>query len=120
MLDGRRFRYPRSARLHRGAEIRAGFEGGARRRCGSLELYHAPASRGSSRAGIVVPRYGRTIVQRNRLKRRLREIVRVDGLPRLGEYEAPQEIVVRARPQAYESAFADLRESFLRCMESVR
>lgn len=55
--------------------------------------------------GIIVPRHGQSAVSRNRLKRRLREIIRQDVLP------APRglDIVVRAAPGAYAVPFADLR-----------
>ena len=56
------------------------------------------------RVGIVVPKHGQTIVQRNRTKRRLREIVRVYILPALGNAD----ILIRARPKAYISSFSEL------------
>jgi ribonuclease P protein component len=53
------------------------------------------------RVGIVVPRYARSAVTRNRLKRRLRELVRTRLLP-----VAPiVDVVIRARPDAYEASF---------------
>ena len=47
--------------------------------------------------GFIVPRYKHSAVDRNRLKRRLREVARTRLLPRL----APQDLVVRTRPEAY-------------------
>lgn len=55
--------------------------------------------------GIVVPRYGHSAVDRNRLKRRLRELVRLQLLP-LG---LPGDVVVWAQRQAYAATFAELR-----------
>jgi len=55
--------------------------------------------------GIVVPRHGRSAVDRNRLKRRLREIIRQDVLPA----ERGLDIVVKTAPAAYAVAFDDLR-----------
>lgn len=52
-----------------------------------------------------MPRYGRSAVDRNRLKRRLRELVRLQLLP-LG---VAGDMVVWAQRQAYEATFADLR-----------
>jgi ribonuclease P protein component len=55
----------------------------------------------------VVPRYRQSAVARNRVKRRLRELVRLDmlnvlhGLP-------PHDVVVRALPAAYQRDFAAL------------
>jgi ribonuclease P protein component len=55
--------------------------------------------------GIIVPRHGRSAVDRNRLKRRLREIIRQDVLPA----DRGLDIVVRTSPAAYSLQFADLR-----------
>lgn len=113
--DGRRFRYPRSARLRRGPEIRTLVREGLRRRCGPLEVYRAVSRTHQARAGIVVPRYGHTIVERNRLKRRLRECVRTTWLPGARDQTPPPEILIRARPGAYELGFDALRNALGRC-----
>jgi ribonuclease P protein component len=55
--------------------------------------------------GIIVPRHGQSAVNRNRLKRRLREIVRQDVLPT----ERGLDIIIRTAPGAYSVPFADLR-----------
>jgi ribonuclease P protein component len=56
---------------------------------------------GHPRVGVVVPRYSRSAVDRNRLKRRLRELVRTRLLP-----TAPSaDVVLRARPEAYSASF---------------
>ena len=67
-----------------------------------LELRVMPAE--SPRIGIIVPRHKHTAVDRNRLKRRLRELARTRVLPAL----APGHVVVRARPEAYGATFAQL------------
>jgi ribonuclease P protein component len=59
-----------------------------------------------------VPRHRNTAVRRNRLKRRLREILRVELLPRL-ELAAPIDILVRARREAYDAAFCMLRDELV-------
>ena len=116
MGDGLRFRYPRSARLRRGPEIRALLRKGSRRRCGPLEVYRRNSPTESARAGIVVPRYGHTIVQRNRLKRRLREFVRTEWLVEAQSEKPAPEILVRARPAAYDAKAGELREALGRCL----
>jgi ribonuclease P protein component len=45
-------------------------------------------------------------VERNRLKRRLREIVRIELLPLMSR---PADVVVRTGPRAYEASFETLR-----------
>ena len=54
----------------------------------------------------MVPRYGHSAVERNRVKRRLREIVRLEMLPAV----QPVDVVLRAAPRAYERTFVQLRE----------
>jgi ribonuclease P protein component len=57
-----------------------------------------------SRAGIVVPKHRHKIVERNRVKRRLRELVRIKLLPGLEGID----VLIRAKPEAYDSSFAQL------------
>lgn len=57
------------------------------------------------RVGIVVPRYGHSAVERNRLKRRLRNIVRMQLLPVI---PVGLDVVVRAGPAAYEVPYVVL------------
>jgi ribonuclease P protein component len=56
------------------------------------------------RVGVVVPKHGRNIVDRNRAKRRLRELVRLRLLPAIGRVD----LLIRAKPEAYRSTFDDL------------
>ena len=53
-----------------------------------------------SRVGIVVPTYKHTAVARNRLKRQLRELVRLRMLPEIGK-QPPADVALRAKPSAY-------------------
>ena len=54
--------------------------------------------------GFVVPKHGKSAVERNRLKRRLRELTRTILLPRM----APMDMVIHARPSAYRLRFDEL------------
>jgi ribonuclease P protein component len=56
----------------------------------------------------VVPRHQHSAVDRNRLKRRLREIVRVELLPALRAQPAV-DVAIRARHQAYAAELDSLR-----------
>ena len=67
------------------------------------------SSAGQVRVAIVVPRYGLTAVRRNRLKRRVREIVRVQLLPT----PASSDLLIRARRQAYDAPITALRDDLL-------
>ncbi len=63
-----------------------------------------------ARVGIIVPKHRHSIVERNRLKRRLREIVRQDILPSVS---VAADIVVRVGPRAYEASFETLRTELM-------
>lgn len=65
---------------------------------------------GFVRVAIVVPKWGQTAVQRNKLKRRLRELSRTLLLAR----ESSRDVVLRARREAYAASFADLRDDVQR------
>jgi ribonuclease P protein component len=60
----------------------------------------------SPRAGVVVPKHRHNIVDRNRVKRRLRELVRIKLLP--GLKLKGIDVLIRAKPEAYDSSFAQL------------
>ena len=63
--------------------------------------------------GIVVPKYGQSAVARNRLKRQLREITRVDLLRQL----QPMDIVIWTFPAAYQADFDALRADMVAVMQ---
>jgi len=50
--------------------------------------------------------YGHSIVERNRLKRRLREITRLNVLKQVPSVD----MIIRARPEAYKASFASLEQ----------
>jgi ribonuclease P protein component len=77
---------------------------GHRSRTPRLDVYWLPNAMGHPRLGVVVPRFRETAVRRNRLRRRLREASRRVVLPRL----PPLDLVIRARPAAYESGWREL------------
>jgi len=58
------------------------------------------------RVGVVVPKHRRKIVERNRVKRRLRELVRIQLLPKLEGID----VLIRAKPEAYRSTFGQLAD----------
>ena len=102
-LTGERF--PRRARLARGSELTACWELGRRMRTPHFDLAWRPSPLGHPRTAIVVPRYQFTAVARNRLRRRLREILRRHPLASLPIVD----LVVRAKRTAYAATFAALR-----------
>ena len=74
-------------------------------RTGSIDVRAIASLRAFARVGFIVPRYKHSAVDRNRLKRRLRELVRVELLPAL----PPMDVVLRVSPQAYAKDFATLQ-----------
>lgn len=106
--------FPRERRIHRAREIRAIVSQGRTSDGPNLKMHVIanPEHASPARAAVVVPRFGRTAVERNRLKRRLRELTRLHLL------EAPEllggDFVVRARAGAYERTFGELRAELLR------
>src|SRR5213595_2510651 len=79
-LTGERF--PRRVRLARGPELAACWEQGRSLRTPHLDLAWHSSPLGHPRMAIVVPRFHFTAVARNRLRRRLREILRRYPSPR--------------------------------------
>ena len=103
------FRFPRAQRLARASEIELVKRTGKRVKTGLLDVRvtASPSLRSSvdaglpARVGVIVPKYGRMIVERNRLRRRLRELVRIRLLPSL----VGRDVLIRALPQAYSASF---------------
>lgn len=102
-------RFPREMRIGRTRTIRSLLRRGARKKTPHLDVFVSSSSSPQSRWGIIVPKHRRTIVERNRVKRRLREIGRRDVLPRLREEGLALDVLVRARSEAYAAGFGALK-----------
>ena len=68
-----------------------------------------------SRVGFVIPKFKHSGVDRNRLKRRLRELVRVELLPTL----KPSDVVLRVTPAAYTRDFESLQFEMRQLVRSL-
>ena len=64
---------------------------------------------GHPRMGLIVPKHQASAVARNRLRRRLREIWRVELQPRQPAWD----LVIRARRESYRATFDQLRSELL-------
>jgi ribonuclease P protein component len=106
--DGR-FRLPRIRRLTRGPDILAVLRRGKRSGTAHLDVYHSSSPVSHLRVGWIVPKLGHNSVQRNLVKRRLREILRQDVIPRLADANLQVDVLVRAKRSAYDAAYGDLR-----------
>ena len=102
-------RLPRGARIRKTSEIRSLFRRGKRRRTRHLDVFVAESPVSRPRLALVVPRHGHTIVERNRVKRWLREIARTDLMPRCLEAGVTLDVLLRARAEAYTTDFHGLR-----------
>jgi ribonuclease P protein component len=67
------------------------------------------------RVGFVVPRYKHSAVDRNRLKRRLRELVRLYVLRDL----PPLDLVIRVFPSAYTRPMDALQSELLQAIRRI-
>lgn len=114
---GRGQRLPRSWRITRSREIRALFQRGKRSRTRHLDVFDSASPAPFPRAGVVVPRHGHRIVDRNRLKRRLREILRRRILPGLRAGGLARDLLVRARREAYRASYRELEAELEQWLE---
>lgn len=112
------FRFPPQRRITKAGEIRRVLKRGKREKTSHLDVFHTASPVSRSRLGFIVPKHGHTIVERNRLKRRLREIGRVEVLPLLRSAEAETDVLIRARKEAYEAGFHDLRSELIDFVET--
>jgi ribonuclease P protein component len=112
-------RLPRGARIHASSEIRRLLEKGKRQRTASLDVFAAPSGAARSRLGLIVPKHGRRIVDRNLLKRRLREIGRRRILPMLDASGTRTDVLIRARVPAYAAEFEALAGEVMEAVESL-
>ena len=104
-------RFPKSARLFRASEFqRMRGEGAAIHGKFMLLSVLPQAATGSARIGIITSRRVGGAVERNRVRRRLREIVRAE----LAHLLPGAWLVIVARHRAVEAEFAELREEWLR------
>jgi ribonuclease P protein component len=65
---------------------------------------------------LVIPKYQQSAVSRNRLKRRLREIMRLAGLLNLPAID----VVIQAKSSAYELCFKELSLEVASILERIK
>jgi len=67
------------------------------------------------RVGFVIPKHNQSSVQRNALKRKLREIVRVEILTVLPAVD----VVIKSRPDAYRADFKAIASDLQRMVNEI-
>jgi ribonuclease P protein component len=110
---------PRAARIAKSTDIRRVLESGKRRRTAHVDVFVTGAPGERSRLGLIVPKHGRRIVDRNRLKRRLREIGRRHILPQLDDGGTSADVLIRARGRAYGADFESLAREVKEAVEGL-
>jgi ribonuclease P protein component len=70
---------------------------------------------GHPRMGLIVPKFQSSGVARNRLRRRLREIWRLELQPQQPAWD----LVIKARREAYDASFDGLRNDLLAWRRAV-
>lgn len=107
--------YPRQARITQRAEFERVARLGKRLRTSDLDAHCVASPLSFPRVGLVVPLHRQTVVARNRLKRRLRSLVRLELLP-IG---VGVDVVLRCRPSAYTRTYDALREQVLLVVKQI-
>ena len=84
-----------------------------------MDVFFAASPSGRSRVGVVTPRHGHGAVARNLVRRRLTEIARIHILPALEARRLELDLVVRAKPAAYDASYQRLRVTLMDSLETV-
>jgi ribonuclease P protein component len=82
-----------------------------------LDVFDSASPVAHPRVGVVVPKHRRNSVDRNKLKRRLREVLRLEVLPRLTQTESHVDLLVRARKEAYGASYEQLHDELTEFVE---
>lgn len=88
---------------------------GKRVRASDLDVRGIASPLDCIRVGLIVPLHGHSAVERNKLKRRLRELVRQELL----HQKAAADVVIRCRPSAYMRNYDTLRLQIVRIRETI-
>ena len=107
-------RYPRAARLLRRAEFDAVYRDGRRRTGRQFAVFFRPNGGDCSRFGTSVKRTGGAVM-RNRIRRRVREIVRLHRR----EIPSGWDIVIHPRSSVATAKFAALEAELLQLLKNA-
>ena len=106
-------------RLRRSSDFTATFRGGRRAGRGTVVVHlliDEPAQAATARAGFVVSKAVGNAVVRNKVRRRLRHLVR----PRLTDLPAGSSLVVRALPAAASASYEQLSSDLHTALAAAR
>lgn len=113
--EGARVDFPRSVRLRRSIDFQRTQRTGRRIRRAHVLVIAAPCPEGKSRYGLTVSRKVGNAVTRNRVKRRLREVLRHAR----GSVEGAWDVVVIAHPEAATAPLEVLRQEVASALRTL-
>ena len=115
--SGRRVSFPRSVRLLRHADFERVYKQGRRHFAAHMTVFYLARSEGNGlRVGFTVGRALGGAVQRNRMKRRLREAVRL----RRPAESAAVDVVINPKKSLLTADFADVEREVSRAFEVIQ
>jgi len=113
---GKRMKFPRSLRLNRRSDFEKVYKQGRRHFAAHLTVFYLGREQGEGpRVGLRVGRVVGEAVERNRIKRRLREALRLHR----AELSSAVDIVVHPKRSALKVDFAGLEKEIQRALEAV-
>lgn len=107
---------PKGARLTDSPEFERVYKQGVAYRGTLISVHAFPSNAGEARLGVSVSKKVGNAVQRNAVKRRLREIFRAE----LPDIQHVADFVISARPAAAEARYEDLQEEFGKALRKLR
>ena len=113
---GKPARFPRPGRLLRHADFERVYKQGKRHFAACMTVFYLPRDPGqNARIGFTVGRALGGAVDRNRMKRRLREAVRLQGA-----LEVPVDVVINPKRSLRTMEFCDLQRDIARAFQMIR
>jgi ribonuclease P protein component len=112
---GKRSKFPRSVRLLRHADFERVYKQGRRHFAAYLTVFYLPRQNAeSARVGFTVSKVLGGAVVRNRMKRRLREAVRLHGT-----IPVAMDVVINPKKSLLTAEFSDLQREIRRAFEVI-
>lgn len=114
--SGGRAKFPRTARLLRHSDFDCVYQRGKRHFAAHMTVFYLRRVTGNGlRVGFTVGKVVGTAVERNRVKRRLREIVRLHR----SELNASVDVVINPKKSAVRAEFSELENEVRRAFQVV-
>ncbi len=108
-------RFPRTAKLLKHSDFQRVYKSGKRHFSTLLTAFFLPGTESGPRIGITVSRALGGAVQRNRIKRRMREAIRLHR----GELSGSMDVVFNPKKIVLEADFAQLQQEVSRAFEVI-